>query len=237
MAADITLSITYMHTDDCVVWDTKHNTIDEATRKFGQTCETSHIMCAEACEACQKAVVEGDEKDPVVELLDKVLEKTRIVVEAFQNQFKEALVPHMPAEHLPVLVSNAYNTVSQFHMTIWWLVADQCIMPMWHDYLMNFGLATIMQHALEKVPSTCMRIVLPHPVEPKDDLTAFHDLLGNASLFLALAAPIVVPTMALSNVPPLPGVLPAGGLGGRPAPITAAPVFGVHPSLWYLLAW
>ena len=115
-------------------------------------------------------MVEGDEKDPVIELLDKVLEKTRVAanqaVDAFQKQFKEALVPCVSAEHLPVLGSNTYNTVSQFSMAIWWMVADECFMPMWHVYLTNFGLATITQHALEKVPITCMRIVPPRPAEP-----------------------------------------------------------------------
>ena len=112
---DITLAITAMYTDDCTMWDTNHNTIDNATQEFGQAYEASHIKCAKAREARQKAVVEGDEKDPVIELPDKVLEKTRIVtnhaVNAFQKQFKEVLVPHVPTEHLLVLVSNAYNTV------------------------------------------------------------------------------------------------------------------------------
>ena len=118
--ADVTLAITDMHTDDCVMWDAKHNTINKATQKFGQTCETSRITCAKAREACQKAVIEGNKKDPVVELLDQVLEKTRRAVnhtvEAFQMQYKRALVPCMPAEHLPVLVSNAYNTVPHVHL-------------------------------------------------------------------------------------------------------------------------
>ena len=52
--ADVTLTITGMHTNDCVMWDTKHNAIDEATQKFGQACETSCITCAEAHEARQK---------------------------------------------------------------------------------------------------------------------------------------------------------------------------------------
>ena len=121
--ADITLAIMDMHTDNCVVWDAKCNAINEATWKFGQTCKASRIMRANAHEAHQKAVVEGDEKDPVVELLDLVLEKTRkaanFSVKAFQKQFEEVLVPRVPAEHLPILVSNAYNTVSQFRMTIW----------------------------------------------------------------------------------------------------------------------
>ena len=101
-------------------------------------CEASCIKCANACEAHQRAVAEGNEKDPVVELLDWVLIKTReaanIAMEAFKKQFEEALVPGVAAEHLPLLVSNAYNTVSQFCMTIWWMVADECIMPMWHNY-------------------------------------------------------------------------------------------------------
>ena len=113
---DITLVITDMYTDDCVVWDTKRNAIDEATQKFGETCEASRIKRAAAHEAHQKAVVAGDKKDPVIKLLDQVLVKMRQAankaVENFQKQFEEALVPCMPAKHLPILVSNAYNTVS-----------------------------------------------------------------------------------------------------------------------------
>ena len=119
---DVTLVIADMHTDDCVVWDAKCNAIDTATQEFGETCEASRIQRTNAREACQRAMVEGDEKDPVVKLLDWVLVKMRevanITMEAFQKQFEEALVPRVPAEHLPLLVSNAYNTVSQFHMTI-----------------------------------------------------------------------------------------------------------------------
>ena len=69
---DVTLSIADMHTDDCVVWDAKHNAIDEATQEFGEACEASRIKRAVALEAHQRAVVEGDEKDPVIELLDQV---------------------------------------------------------------------------------------------------------------------------------------------------------------------
>ena len=239
--ADITLVITDMHTDDCIMWDTNHNAIDDATLKFGQVCEASHIKHAKAHEARQKAIVEGDEKDPVIELLDKVLEKTRIAanhaVDAFQKQFKEALVPRVPAEHLPVLVSNAYNTVSQFRMAIWWMVADECIMPMWHDYLTNFGLATVMQHALEKVPSTCMRIMLPHPPEPKDDLTTFLDSLGNTLLPHASTASMAAPTMVLSDIPALLGVLPTGGLGWDQCPWQQLQSLGVCLLLPYLPAW
>ena len=49
-------------------------------------------------------------------------------------------------------------------MIVWRMVADECIMPMRHDYLMNHGLASVMQHAGEKVLSTCMRVVLPDAV-------------------------------------------------------------------------
>ena len=96
--------------------------------------------------------MEGDTKDPVVELLDCVLEKTRGVanaaVMAFQKHFEEVLLPYVPPQHLPILVSNAYNTVSQFRMTILHMVADKCNMPMWHSYLTSFGLASMMEHAL-----------------------------------------------------------------------------------------
>ena len=238
---NVTLVIADMHTDNCVVWDAKRNAIDKATQEFGETCEASHITHANTHEAHQRAMVEGDEKDPVVELLDQVLVKMReavnITVGAFQKQIEEALVPRVPAEHLPLLVSNAYNTVSQFCMTIWQMVADECIMPMQHDYLMNFGLATIMQHALEKVPSTCMRIVPPRPPEPKDNLTAFLDLLGNTLVSHVPMTPLVPPTMAPPATPtvpppviaPLPGIPASGNLGMGPVPATTVPVFGGGP--------
>ena len=243
---DVTLAITDMYTDDCVVWDAKCDTIDEATQKFGETCEASCIKCAAAREAHQKAVVAGDEKDPVIELLDWVLVKMRKAankaMENFQKQFEEALVPCMPAEHLPILVSNAYNTVSQFHVTIWRMVADECIMPMQHDYLMNHGLASVMQHALEKVLSTCMRIVPPRPPEPKDNLTLFLDSLGNSSATCAPATPVVHPTVAPPVMPivlppsitPLPGI---SFLGVRPVPTTSVPVFGERLLCLFLPAW
>ena len=232
---DVTLVITDMYTDDCVVWDAKRNAIDEATQKFGETCEASRIKRAAAHEAHQKAVVAGDEKDPVIESLDQVLVKMRQAVnravENFQKQFEEALVPRMPAKHLPILVSNAYNTVSQFHMTIWQMVADECIMPMRHDYLTNHGLVSVMQHTLEKVPSTCMRIVPPHPPESKDNLTLFLNSLGNSSATRAPATPIVHSTVAppVTPIVPPPAVTPLPGistLGARPVPMTSIPVFG-----------
>ena len=235
---DITLAITDMHTDDCALWDANCNAIDESTQKFGETCETSHIKRANAREAHQKAVVAGNEKDPVIELLDRVLVKMRQAanraIENFQKQFEEALVPRVPAEHLPILVSNAYNTVSQFHMIIWRMVADECIMPMQHDYLTNHGLASVMQHALEKVPSTCMRNMPPCPPEPKDNLTLFLDSLGNSSATCTPAMPIVHPTVAPPVTPivqppaitPLPSI---SALGARPVPTTSVPLFGGAP--------
>ena len=146
--ATVSLTITDMHTDDCAVWDAKCDALDEATQDFRKTCETNRIKHAKAREAHHKAVVAGDEKDPVVELLDWVLVKMReaanLTVVAFQKQFKEALVTRVPAKHLLVLVSCTYSTMSQFCMAIWWMMADECIMPMRHDYLTSFGLATMM---------------------------------------------------------------------------------------------
>ena len=74
---DVTLAIADMHTDDCVMWDAKYNAIDEATQEFREACKASCIKRAIAREAHQRAVVEGDKKDPLIELLDWVLIKTR----------------------------------------------------------------------------------------------------------------------------------------------------------------
>ena len=235
---DVTLAIADMHTDNCVVWDAKCNAIDEATQKFREMCKACHIKHAAARKTRQKAVVAGDEKDPVIELLDRVLAKTRQVanrpMEKFQKQFEEALVPRVPAEHLPILVSKAYNTVSQFCMIIWWMVADECIMPMWHYYLTNHGLVSVMQHALEKVPSTCMRIIPPRPPEPKDNLMLFLDSLGNSLATRTPATPVVHPRVAPPVMPMVPpaAVAPLPNIStlfATPMPSTSIPVFREAP--------
>ena len=107
-------------------------------------------------------------------------------------------------------------------------------MPMRHDYLTNHGLASVMQYALEKVPSTCMRIVPPCPPEPKDNLTLFLDSLGNSLTTHAPVTPIVHPTVAPPVMPivPPPAVTPLPGisaLGAKPVPTTSVPVFGGAP--------
>ena len=91
-----------------------------------------------------------------------------------------------------------------------------------------------MQHALEKVPSTCMRIVPPHPPEPKENLTLFLDLLGNSSATRAPATPIVHPTVAPPVMPmfppaaiaPLPSI---STLHATPMPSTSVLAFGGAP--------
>ena len=108
-------------------------------------------------------------------------------------------------------------------------------MPMWHNYLMNFGLATVMQHALDKVPSTCMRIMPPCPPEPKDNLTAFLDSLGNTSVSHApvtpLVPPLVMPTVPPPIITPLPRIPASVNLGMGPVPTTTVPVFGGAPCI------
>ena len=94
-----------------------------------------------------------------------------------------------------------------------------------------------MQHALEKVPSTCMRIVPPCPPEPKDNLTAFLDLLGNTlvshtpvtPLVPPMMAPPVMPAVPPSIIAPFPGIPASGNLGMGPVPATTVPVFGGVP--------
>ena len=79
-----------------------------------------------------------------------------------------------------------------------------------------------------------MRIVPPCPPEPKDNLTAFLDLLGNTLATHAPATPIVHPTVAppVTPIVPPPAITPLPGisaLGVRPVPATSVPVFGGVP--------
>ena len=90
------------------------------------------------------------------------------------------------------------------------------------------SLVSVMQHALEKIPSACMRIMLPHPPEPKDDLTTFLDSLGNTSVLRMPVMPAVSSATLSSTHRPL-DVLPTGGSGMEQVPPTSVPVFGGVP--------
>ena len=179
----VVLTVADIHTDSAAVWDTKRDLLDQATTTFSQACEKACIKHAEAQEAQQEAIKKGEANDLVITLLDKVLEQTwvaaNVVVKEFQKQFNEVLLPRIPCRHLPILVHGAYNTMTQFHMMVWRMVADKCIMPMCHTYLSLFGTAAILQHALEKVPSACMLGIPPHSAEPKDKLSTLLDSLGS----------------------------------------------------------
>ena len=98
-----------------------------------------------------------------------------------------------------------------------------------HTYLLSFSLATMMQHALEKIPSVCMMNILPHPPDPKDDLTTFLDSLGGGSAPRTPAMPAVLSVVSAGTCN-LTGVLDTGGLGMGQAPPASALVFGGVPS-------
>ena len=73
----VILAMTGTHTEDHTIWDAKCDTLDEATTKFSQVYETARITCTKAWDDQHKAIQEGDARDPVVDLLDWVLVKTR----------------------------------------------------------------------------------------------------------------------------------------------------------------
>ena len=167
--------------------------------------------------------------DPVVDLLDWVLVKTRraanVAVEAFQKQFHKALLPHIPAQHMPVLVHGAYNVVTQFCMIVWRMVADECIMPIRHTYLSLFSLVTVMQHALEKIPSTCMMNIPPHSPEHKDELSTFLDSLGGSTVPVM---PITSSMVSASGCS-LTGAPDVGGSSMGRTQSNPLPIFGGAP--------
>ena len=170
--------------------------------------------------------------DPVVDLLDWVLVKTRraasVAVEAFQKQFHKALLPHIPAQHMPVLVHDAYNVVTQFHMIVWRMVADECIMPIRHTYLSLFSLVTVMQHALEKIPSTCMMNIPPHSLEHKDELSTFLDSFGGSMVLQVPAMPITSSMVSPSGCS-LTGAPDVGGSSVGRTQSNPLPIFGGAP--------
>ena len=225
----VTLAMMDMHMVDYAIWDAKCDALDEATTTFGKVCETACIMHAEAQEDQHKAIKEGDAADPVVELLYQVLVKMRkvanVVVDVFQKQFYQTLLPYIPAQHMLVLVHGTYSTITQFCMIVWQMVADGYIMPMWHTYLSSFSLATVMQHDLQKIPSACMMNIPPCLPEPKDELATFLDSLGG-SLVLQMPMMPMTSSVVSANGRSLSSSPDVGGSSVGQTQSMPAPVFG-----------
>ena len=88
-------------------------------------------------------------------------------VDAFLKKIKETLCKHIPVAAQGPLIANALSTTFQFQMSVWRMVGDECMHPLWVKHSDWCGMAGIVQAIVETFPNNCaiMFSQVPMPAE------------------------------------------------------------------------
>ena len=73
-------------------------------------------------------------------------------MDAFLSSIKSTLHKHIPAHAQGPLIANALSTAFQFQMSVWHMIGEECVRPMWAKHSDWCGLAGIVQAIVETFP-------------------------------------------------------------------------------------
>ena len=118
-------------------------------------------------EARKQALKDDDHGDPVVRLLHITRTAARAqcekAVDAFLSSIKKTLQEHVPVHAQGPLILNALSTAFQFQMSVWHMIGEECIRPMWAKHSDWCGMAGIVQATVETFPKNCALMFPPPP--------------------------------------------------------------------------
>ena len=127
-----------------------------------------------------EAIKADNFKDPVVCLLHvthKVAHtQAEKAVDAFLSSIKSTLHKHIPTHAQGPLITNALSTAFPFQMSVWCIIGEKCVCPMWARHSDWCGLAGIIQAIVETFPKNCALMFPPPPVPtpPKSFSSTFR---------------------------------------------------------------
>ena len=82
-----------------------------------------------------EAIKADDFEDPVVHLLHITHKAAHTQAEKAMDMFlssiKSTLHKHIPAHAQGPLIANALSTAFQFQMSVWCMIGEECVCPMW----------------------------------------------------------------------------------------------------------
>ena len=84
-------------------------------------------------------------------------------------KIKEILHKHIPVTAQGPLIANALSTTFQFQMSMWQMVGDECIHPVWVRHLDWCRMVGVVQAIVETFPNNC---ALMFPLAPQDSAPA-----------------------------------------------------------------
>ena len=121
--------------------------------------------------ARRQALKDDDHGDPVVRLLhitqQAACAQCEKAVDAFLSSIEKTLQKHVPLHAQGPLISNALSTAFQFQMSVWHMIGEECICPVWAKHSDWCGLAGIVQAIVETFPKNCALMFPPPPPRPQ----------------------------------------------------------------------
>ena len=170
---------THMENADLTIYLTHREDAQRAMREYMATvikackdCDAAHTNEAEAW---KQVIKSGDPEDPVIRLLDAthrlVCAQAERAVDTFLKTINETLCKHIPIAAQGPLIANAFSTAFQFQMSVWQMVGDECIRPLWAKHSDWCGMAGIVQAIVETFPNNCA-IMFPQAPSSAESFSA-----------------------------------------------------------------
>ena len=174
-------AVTHMENADLTIYLARWEDVQRAMREYVATVIKAHedrdAAHANEAEAWKQAIKSGDPEDPVVCLLDATCRAAHAqaerAVDAFLKKINETLCKHIPISTQGPLIANALSTTFQFQMSMWQMVGDECIHPLWAKHSEWCGMASVVQAIVEAFPNNCTIMFPQAPSSAESFSTTF----------------------------------------------------------------
>ena len=143
-----------------------------------KACEERDFAHTDEAEVWEQAIKSSNPKDPVICLLDATCRVAHAQAERAMDtslkKIKETLHRHILVAAQGPLIANALSTTFQFQMSVWRMVGNECIRPLWAKHSDWCGMAGVVQALVETFPNNCTIMFLQAPMSTESFSTTFR---------------------------------------------------------------
>ena len=172
-------TVTHMENTDLTIYLACQEDVRRAMREYVATVikarEDRDAAHTDEAEARKQVIKSGDPEDPVICLLDATHQAAHAqaerAIDAFLKKINETLHKHLPVTAQGPLIVNALSTAFQFQMSMWQMVVDECICPLWAKHSDWCGMAGVVQAIVETFPNNCA-IMFPQAPSSAESFSA-----------------------------------------------------------------
>ena len=177
---------THMENADLTIYLTRWEDVRRAMREYVAAVikarKDHDATHANQAEVQKQAIKSGDPEDPVIRLLDAThrvaCAQAERTTDAFLKKINETLHKHVPIAAEGPLIANSLSTAFQFQMSMWQMVGDECIRPLWAKHSDWCGMAGVVQAIVETFPNNCT-IMFPQAPSSTESFSATFQLVSS----------------------------------------------------------